>query len=187
MAEIIIRWMEPTEVDRIREIDRSEIIRVGYVLKARKLRPMDVVWDTPNWDLEGDQEHSIAHQIEFCQSHLEAGGQMIGAFAEDRLVGIGVLRYEVRPGIAQLAFLHVSNGYRRQGIASRLTQEIIAAAQSHGALRMYVSATPSGSAVGFYQSQGFSVTRKPIGELFELEPEDIHMLLDLRDYASPLP
>jgi hypothetical protein len=41
---------------------------------------------------------------------------------------------------------------------------------------MYVSAVPSESAVGFYQSQGFEPTDTPIPTLFELEPEDIHMV-----------
>ena len=179
MTKINYRWMEPTEADRIREIDRSEEIRIGYRMQKGELQRMTVVWDSPNWDTEGDHEHSFAHQIQFCRGHLEAGGVMIGAFAEERLVGVGVLRYEVRPGMAQLAFLHVSNGYRRRGIASRLTQEMITAAQDHGALRMYVSAVPSGSALGFYQSRGFELTSKPLGELYELEPEDIHMVLKL--------
>lgn len=179
MTEITIRWMEPTELERIREIDRSEEIRVGYVMEARKLRQMNVVWDSPNFDSEGEGEHSFAAHIKFCRTHLEAGGRMIGAFAKDRLVGIGVLRYEVRPGMAQLAYLHVSNGFRRKGLATRLTQEIIAEARENGAYRIYVSATPSGSAVGFYHSQGFTVAAKPIPELYELEPEDIHMVMKL--------
>jgi hypothetical protein len=45
---------------------------------------------------------------------------------------------------------------------------------------MYVSATPSESAVGFYLKHGFRLAIEPIPELFEEEPEDIHMLLDLK-------
>jgi hypothetical protein len=41
--------------------------------------------------------------------------------------------------------------------------------------RMYVSATPSESAVGFYLRHGFTPVADPLPELFELEPEDIHM------------
>jgi hypothetical protein len=44
---------------------------------------------------------------------------------------------------------------------------------------VYVSATPSESAVGFYTSMGFTPTPDPIPELFALEPEDIHMIIDL--------
>jgi hypothetical protein len=53
------------------------------------------------------------------------------------------------------------------------------AARREGARRVYVSATPSGSAVGFYRSQGFALTRDPVPELLALEPEDIHMIKEL--------
>ena len=39
--------------------------------------------------------------------------------------------------------------------------------------------TSSGSAVGFYLSQGFRPADTPIPELYALEPEDIHMLRPL--------
>ena len=41
-----------------------------------------------------------------------------------------------------------------------------------------MSSTPSESAVGFYRSRGFRLT-SPLPELFELEPEDIHLILEL--------
>ena len=44
---------------------------------------------------------------------------------------------------------------------------------------MYVSATPSGSAVGSYLKHGFEPTPYPHPELFALEPEDIHMIREL--------
>ena len=78
--------------------------------------------------------------------------------------------------MAQLALLHVSNGFRRNGIGNHLTRELIDEAKTFGADRVYVSSTPSGSAVGFYLSQGFELVDDVIPELFKLEPEDIHML-----------
>lgn len=83
---------------------------------------------------------------------------------------------EIRPQLAQLSYLHVSQRYRRKGIAARLAHEMIAWAKSTGAEAKYVSATPSESAVGFYTNQGFQVVDAPLPELFEMEPEDIHML-----------
>jgi ribosomal protein S18 acetylase RimI-like enzyme len=176
---ITYRWMEPDEIDRLREIDRTETIRVGYACEDGQLARMSVDWDTPNFLLDGRGEHSFAHQIEFCQGHLNAGGRMIGAFDGHEMVGIGVLRPEVRPGLAQLAYLQVSNGYRRQEIASRLAERLFQFAAATGAEQVYVSATPSGSAVGFYLSQGFSPVEQPLPELYSLEPDDIHMVKDL--------
>jgi hypothetical protein len=49
------------------------------------------------------------------------------------------------------------------------------AARDAGHETLYVSATPSGSAIGFYRSEGFAPA-EPLPELFEKEPEDIHMI-----------
>ncbi len=81
--------------------------------------------------------------------------------------------------MAELKALFISNRYRRQGIASRLLAEIEDLARADGATQLYVSATPSQSAVGFYLRKGFKPTAPPDPELFALEPEDIHMIKDL--------
>ena len=94
-------------------------------------------------------------------------------------MGIGLLQPEIEAGTAQLAYLHVSSRYRHQGIGRHITAALIAEAKRGGAKRMYVSATPSGSAVGFYLSQGFKLADTPNPALFELEPDDIHMLKEL--------
>ena len=104
---------------------------------------------------------------------------MYGAFHEQKLVGIGIIQPDVAADTAQLAYLHVSNRYRQKGIGNRIAQELIGEARRTGAAKMYVSATPSGSAVNFYMRQGFRPTATPIPELFELEPDDIHMLMEL--------
>jgi hypothetical protein len=40
---------------------------------------------------------------------------------------------------------------------------------------MYISATPSENTVNFYQYLGCVLTEEVDAELFELEPEDIHL------------
>ena len=52
-------------------------------------------------------------------------------------------------------------------------------AKACDAKRLYVSAVPSESAVGFYLKQGFEPTEDVHPDLYELEPEDIHMILNL--------
>jgi ribosomal protein S18 acetylase RimI-like enzyme len=179
MKNIHYRWMEEGELSRLADIDRGERIHTGYEVRDGKLQALSGDWDVPGFLREGNGENSLAHQIKFCLGHLLAGGKMIGAFAGGKLAGIGILTPDVRPKMAQLAYLHVSRAYRRKGIATHLTQEMIAYARQHGAHRVYVSATPSESAVGFYTSQGFRLCPEPLPELFELEPEDIHMILEL--------
>jgi len=142
---------------------------------------MDVIWDSSPWRKEGNEhdEHSIPHMIHFLEEHLEHDAMMLGAFDGERLVGIAALRPHLTETMAELAFLHVSNGYRRQSIASRLFEQIVALARESNAQALYVSATPSGSAVGFYTSKGFEMTQTPHPDLFELEPKDIHMIKPL--------
>ena len=178
-TEIQYRWLEPEEVTKIEDIDRSERIRVGYKLVGNELQRMAVNWDSPSWAREGEGGYSIAAQINFCREHLSRNGRMFGAFDGDKLVGIGLIQHQVAASTAQLAFLHVSNRYRQRGIGRQIAAELIQEAQRDGAQKMYVSATPSGSAVDFYLSQGFRPTDVPIPELFELEPDDIHMVRDI--------
>jgi ribosomal protein S18 acetylase RimI-like enzyme len=176
---ILYRKMDTDEVDRIVEINRAEVIRTGFAFRDGQLHELEVTWNSPNWTENPDLEHSFRSQIDFCRDHLSRGGLMFGAFADGRLAGIGLIQPEVRPGMAQLAFLHVSDGHRQAGIGSEILDALTVEAQNRGARSMYVSATPSGSAVGFYLKHGFSPTTVPIAELYEREPEDIHMIRQL--------
>jgi len=176
MNKIQFRWMEPDEVINVKDIDRSERIRTGYNYSYGKLQQLDVMWDSPSWDLEGNGDYSVEARIKFCQEHLDRNGQMFGAFDKEKLVGIGIIEQDIDVNTAQLAFLHVSNQYRQQGIGRIISEALIIKAEEFGAKFIYVSATPSESAVGFYLSQGFKPTDTPIPALFELEPEDIHMV-----------
>ena len=106
-------------------------------------------------------------------------GVALGAFDGARLVGIATLRRAIRPGLDQLEALFVDRAHRRLGLAAALVAEIEALARSGGARHLYVSATPSESAVGVYRSRGFVPTAEPIPELLELEPEDVHLVLAL--------
>jgi ribosomal protein S18 acetylase RimI-like enzyme len=171
-----IKRLTNSDVDRIAEIDRSEHVTLGYTFRDGKLEAEKVDWRVPGWFADGP-EHSVQAQIDLLTPILEQGGTVFGAFDGDSLVGVMVYRANLTPDMAQLVFLHVSDGYRRQGIATRLTSECIRLAKADGAKQLYVSATPSESAVGFYQSQGFRLVDKPHPELYALEPEDIHMFM----------
>lgn len=110
----------------------------------------------------------------------EEGVKAWGAFADGRCVGLTVYRPHLTADMAQLDALFVSRHFRRRGIARQLTALVIRQAAADGHSRLYVSATPSASAVRFYQSQGFVPTQQVHPELWALEPEDIHMIMILR-------
>jgi GNAT superfamily N-acetyltransferase len=89
--------------------------------------------------------------------------------------GIGVVVPHLRPAVAQLAFIHVTQAVRAAGIGSRLCAEMDRVARDAGDTAMVVSATPSANTVRFYRSRGFEPMAEPLSELLELEPEDVHM------------
>ena len=175
---IEVRGLSVDELDKIRDIDRTEEIRVGYRQEGAELIEMSVDWDTPGW-FEGDGEHSFGEMIRGAERQMELGGTAIGALDGERLVGIAAYRPRLTETMGQLDLLHVCSGHRRRGVASLLFSEVLALAQSDGATALYVSATPTQSAVGFYLRKGFVPTDAPHPGLLAEEPEDIHMVLAL--------
>ena len=171
---ISYRRLEASELDRVGEIDRTERIDTLIVQRGTELEPVTGEFSAPAWR-DGDGPHSVRAQIEGCEHYLAAGGTPIGAFAGDRLVGIGVVLPHLRPGVAQLAYLHVSDGFRCEGIGVHLSGALEQIARDAGDRVMVVSATPSANTVGFYRSRGFVPSAEPLPELFALEPEDVHM------------
>ena len=176
---ITYRNLAESELSRLAEIDRSEVIRVGYEIREGKLVRKDVMWDSPNFIREGEGEHTIAGEIEFCRGHMARNAVSIGAFDDETLAAIGILTPKIRPAMAQLAYLHVSRMYRRRGIGTAITRRLLEHASAQGSKRVYVSALPSESAIGFYKSFGFDLIAEPLSELHELEPDDVHMVLEL--------
>jgi GNAT superfamily N-acetyltransferase len=163
------------ELARVGEIDRRERIEVLYDQQGTQLVARHGEWSAPAWDPEGDGEHSVAARVDALERYVDGGGIAIGALAGGRLVGIGVVVPHLRPGIAQLAFLHVSAPSRATGVGSSLSGELEQIARDAGAAEMVVSATPSGNTVRFYLGRGFRPMAEPLAELLELEPDDVHL------------
>lgn len=172
---ITFRPLITADLPRIRDIDRSERIDALYVQHGTQLEKIAGDFSSPNWEAEGTGEHSFASQQAHVESLIAAGGTALGAFDNDRLVGIGIVVPHLRPGIAQLAYLHVSNGYRAAGIGKRLSMDLDRMAVEGGDSEIVVSATPSQNTVRFYMARGYKPMAEPFPELFELEPEDIHL------------
>lgn len=180
---MIVRRLEPHDVSLVAAIDRSEHVDVEYRIEDGHLveGPV-VVADIPAWDAEGSGGHSVASHVSFCASVLAKGGALLGAFADDgEVMGLATVHPTFEPGLAWLATLHVSRPYRRQGAASALWAAGIALAREAGASSLYISATPTGSAVGFYLSRGSRLADPAHPELFSEEPDDIHLVCALAD------
>jgi ribosomal protein S18 acetylase RimI-like enzyme len=174
-APVEIRRLAPTELARVVEIDRAERIDVIYEQHGTELVARRGNWNAPAWDLVGHGPYSVAAQHHALQHYVDAGGVALGATSGHELLGIAVVVPHLRPTIAQLAYLHVSNRFRAAGIGSRLCDDLELIARRAGDAEIVVSATPSENTVRFYMGRGFELMAEPLPELFELEPEDVHL------------
>ena len=159
----------------VADINRQESIDVIYEQRGVDLHERTGNWNSPGWDPNGVHDHSVTAQRLALEHYVDAGGIALGAISDGRLVGIGVVVPHVRPEIAQLAFLHVDAAFRAMGIGRRLSDELDLIARNAGAAEIVVSATPSQNTVRFYQARGYVVTDQPLPELYELEPDDVHL------------
>ena len=174
---ITIRTMKHSELHRIGEIDRSEEISQDYVQRDGVLNLKEVRWSVPRWATQSSGDHSVSGKMAAWRPWLEEGGTMFGAFDGEALAGFAIYRPNLSERMAQFAVLHVSKAYRRQGLGAALAAKVIELARADGARELYVSSAPTRGTVEFYQSLGFRPTDSVNPELFELEPEDIHMTM----------
>jgi len=176
-----VRRLGVEDIGLIARIDRSEHVEVEYRIVDGRLteRPVSMT-EIPPWDPEGAGSHSVAAKIAEVRPLVAGGAALFGAFAGDRFLGVAVVDGSFEPSLAWLAFLHVSRPSRRQGIASALWDAAFGVAAAAAAQSIYVSATPTGSAVRFYLSRGCVLADPVHAALYAKEPEDIHLVGQVR-------
>jgi GNAT superfamily N-acetyltransferase len=167
---LVIRGLEPAELDLATGLDVGEAGDTLYRQVGRQLSTFARAWARPS-----DTGDEMRHYVERWRWIVDRGGAAFGAFRSGRLAGLAVVRLELEPGVAQLDGLYVDRRDRGAGIATRLDERAEATARASGARELYVSATPTPSAVGFYRSRGYEATDRPNADLLALEPDDIHM------------
>lgn len=179
-AAIQLRRLGPADLSLIGDVDRSQHVDIEYGWEDGRLvtRPIDL--DVPPWDPTGTGEHSVPGIIARWEPLVAAGAPYLGAFDGAAVLGLAIVDPVFEPDLAWLAFLYVSRPYRRRGVAAALWAEAAAIARTESATAMYVSAVPSGAAVGFYLSRGCVPAVPPHPELLAAEPDDIHLICPLR-------
>ena len=171
--EIMIRQLAREEIERVWEIDRRETIGGIYYSREGELVLEEEHYDMGGWP-PGESEIYTPILIEA----FARGGVFYGAFDRDVLVGVVVLDNKIigkHKDQLQLKFLHISHSLRKQGLGARLFKKAVDDARKLGANKLYISSTPSENTVNFCLNQGCVVTKDVDEELFELEPEDIHL------------
>lgn len=172
-----IRRLGEADVHLVGRIDRSEHVDVEYTVRNGQLveRPVSMS-DIPPWDPAGAGPYSVAAEIAFCEPLVAGGAAFFGGFDGGQLLGLAIVDAAFEEEMAWLAFLHIGRPHRRRGVASALWSAAEQEARAAGASSMYVSAVPTGSAVGFYLSRGCRLADPVHPDLYAMEPDDIHLV-----------
>ncbi|MGC9384715.1 MAG: GNAT family N-acetyltransferase [Kosmotogaceae bacterium] len=163
------------ELLKLEELDRTEHIDYVYKYDNDSLVKSFLNITIPKWSNNKKDDF-----IQTLSEKIDKGGKAFGAFDGDKLAGISALGNRAWGNIAHLSFLHVSKDYRKQGIGRQLIKLVENEALKRGYERLYVSATASVPTVNFYMNYGFKPTKKVIKEPYEEEPNDIHMVKDIK-------
>ncbi len=177
MSTISYRRLRRDEAPLLRAIDRAEQIDGMYRVVDGRLQLREVRLDLPGWEPE-----ELADYVRRIEALHDAGGVVLGAWDGPRLVGLGSLDVGGVGGdrtVLKLDMLYVGAGHRNLGIGRTLTKLLSAEARARGARVLYVSATPARNTVEAYLRMGARLLGTPDPKLFELEPEDVHLAIDL--------
>jgi len=173
MNLIEIRLLDPSELDKIYQINRAEESEHRYRYTNGKLdildKPLSITADPTFWDRHFDE----------WKQALNSGAEAFGAFDDETLSGIVILDPNLGPGTERILALYVDLNHRLSGIAKSLYLKVQDAARSRGSRTLYVCATPTDSSINFYLSQGFEPASNPDAALLENQPDDIHMTKQL--------
>ena len=172
------RSLKREEIEKVRDLDRSEIVEEIYYFNEGQLTLKDVFYDIKGWN-PSELEENIKHLYDL----YDRNGTLIGAFDGARLIAVSALESEFigrEKDQLQLYFHHVDRHYRHKGIGGKLLKQVMDKAKKLGAKRLYVSATPSKNTIDFYRHMGCRLASEPNPKLYRLEPEDIHLELKIR-------
>jgi predicted N-acetyltransferase YhbS len=175
--KLVERELARNEIDQVWTIDRAEVIEAVYYYQAN-----DLVLKPERWDVRGWPPGEPEKYTPLLYDSFDRGGWFYGLFDDTLLVGLAILESEFigrEQDQLQMKFLHVSRAYRKQGLGRLLFERSAERARRFGAHQLYISATPSENTINFYLNLGCRVAPEPDPALYELEPEDIHLVYDL--------
>jgi len=170
-----IRDIKREEIEEVRELDRSEIVKQINYYRNGQVVLEDEYYDITKWNLE-----ELEHIIRDLYDLYDRSGVFYGAFINHKLIGIIALESKFigsNNDQLQVVFLHVAHDYRDKGLGTNLMNLVIKRARNVGAKKLYISATPSKHTVDFYMGIGCKLASEINPKLFKLEPEDIHLEL----------
>lgn len=171
------REMRREEAVRLSEVDRSEVVEYIYYFRNGKLELEKESYDIKAWD-----NKELSSFINRIYDLHDRQGYIFGAFDGERIVGLVAIDSKLlgrNKDQLKLDMLYISSSYRGKGIGRNLVEICKVKAKELGASKLYISATPFKNTVDFYMRIGSKLTGEINEELFELEPYDIHLDLEL--------
>ena len=158
-------------------IHRRELITQNYV-NQQCLQLVDCFYDVQHWDA-----YHLQNDPPKLKQLYHQQAEFIGAFnSQGKMVGISVVSNQIIQDYTDAKLLHyfyVDADQQGQGFGAQLMQAAKISAIKLGAKYLYISATPSKRTVDFYMKHGAQVLDKPDQQLWQLEPEDIHLLCEI--------
>ncbi|MCH7293258.1 GNAT family N-acetyltransferase [Acinetobacter genomosp. 15BJ] len=176
---IQFKTLQFSEIDLIwQQISRRELISQMYVQQGLDLQLIDCFYDEQNWDA-----YHLENDPPLLKKLHQQGALCVGGFDEShQLIAVQVVSNQHiadYPEAKLLQYFYVDANHQGLGIGTQLMQAAIASAKQLNAKQLYISATPSKRTVDFYLKQGAQLLAQPDQQLFEREPEDIHVLYTL--------
>ncbi len=176
---MILRSLQSSEIDLIwQQISRHELITQMYIQHQQHLELVDCFFDVQHWD-----SYHLENDPPQLKQLYDQGALFIGAFdAAEKLVGVSVVSNQIiddYPHAKLLHYFYVDADQQGKGIGAKLMQAAKESAKQLGANQLYISATPSRRTVDFYIKHSAQPLSAPDQQLWQLEPEDIHLLCTL--------
>ncbi len=170
-ANIILRKVLPEEINSgflTGFIRHQETKKVKYWNQGRLEEKDD--YFVEEWD-----EHRLRGISSFLKE-VAYIGSVVAAFDNDKVVGFACVDNEVFFGeYVNMPYIHVSYGYRDQGIGKELFKMIEKEAKELGAKKLYISTHPDINTYEFYEKMGCIPAKRINRRLFDIEPLDIQM------------
>lgn len=171
------RQINRDEIEKFREIDRQERVEEVYYFRNGQLE-----LEQESYDIKGWNPAELDEYIERLYALYDRNGTIYGAFDGAPLVGLVSLdskMFGISENYLKLDMLYISSAYRGNGIGSKLVELCKDRAKILGAGKLYISATPFRNTVDAYMKMGSKLVIELNGELFKLEPYDIHLELEV--------
>lgn len=133
------------------------------------------------------QEDDLKGVIQVLRYFLDQGGFVIACYDQDRVVGFSGVNGQVMGSEGQyrnLSYVHVSKPYRHQGIGRKLMKHTIMEARRRGYEKLYIGGHASVSTIDFYMSIGCQLASEIVKEVYDHEPRDIQLELEIKSLKT---